>query len=313
MNKKCLYFYQDLSEENDYHKKCSLLFFGTEKAPFLDYTLEEMSDLAKSVVESSVVVPGVQPKLSLGFVNDLVNNGNIGRLTILGALGGNYILKPQNTLYPQMPENEHATMLMAQQFGIPTVPASLIRLKSGELSYITKRIDRLASGEKKHMLDMFQILEAFEKYRGSMEKVGKAVEDYCSNILLDLLRLFELTLFCYITGNNDMHLKNFSLILNNNEWSFSEAYDLLNVNLHLPEDTEEAALTINGKKNKISVKDFINLGIKFGLNEKQIKNTFSRLVKNQEKMIFTIEQSFLSEENKVKYIELIKERLKLFI
>ena len=131
------------------------------------------------------------PKLSLGFVNDVLGTGNRGRLTILGALGGNYILKPRNTLYPEMPENEHLTMMLAQQFGIITVPASLIRLKSGELSYITKRIDRLATGEKRHMLDMFQVLEAFDKYRGSMEKIGKAVAEYCNNTLFDLLRLLN--------------------------------------------------------------------------------------------------------------------------
>jgi len=108
----------------------------------------------------------------------------------MGALSGNYILKPQNETFPQMPENEHLTMRMAELCGIPAVPSSLMRLKSGELSYITKRIDRTETGEKIHMLDMFQILEAFDKYKSSMEKVGKAVAEHSSNTLLDLLRLF---------------------------------------------------------------------------------------------------------------------------
>ncbi|MDD5498780.1 MAG: HipA domain-containing protein [Dehalococcoidales bacterium] len=274
--------------------------------------MAEMAELAKEVVESSVTVPGVQPKLSLGFIKDVLQDGNKGRLTVMGALGGNYILKPQNGTFPQMPENEHLTMRMAELCGISVVPSSLIRLKSGELSYITKRIDRTETGEKIHMLDMFQILEAFDKYKSSMEKVGKAVAEHSSNTLFDLLRLFEITIFSYITGNNDMHLKNFSLILSNEEWTLSPAYDLLNVNLHLPEDDEETALNINGKKRKLTKSDFINLGLKFQLTEKQILNTFNRFFKAEKKIKQEIKRSFLSAENQVKYIELLENRLFLF-
>ena len=124
--------------------------------------------------------------------------------------------------------------------------SSLIRLKSGELSYITKRI-RDDNGNKIHILDMFQILEAFDKYRSSVEKVGKTIKEHSANTLLDLMRFYEIVIFCYITGNNDMYLKNFSLILNGENWEIS-AYDLLNVQLHLPEDKEESALTIGGKE-----------------------------------------------------------------
>ena len=111
-----------------------------------------------------------------------------------------------------MPENEHVTMRIAEEaFAMRTVPSSLIRLASGELAYITKRIDRTSDGEKIHMLDMFQILEAFDKYKSSMERVGKAITAYSSSTLLDQSYFFELTLFSYLTGNNDMHLKNFSM------------------------------------------------------------------------------------------------------
>ena len=213
---KCLFCYQLLKDnEIDFHKKCSKKIFGAETAPLLNYTLSEMEFLAKEVIETSISVPGVQPKLSLSFVKEKLEDGTRGRLTVLEALGGNYILKPQNIVFPQMPENEHLTMKLAELLGIQTVISSLIRLKSGELSYITKRIDRTAS-RKIHMLDMFQITEAFDKYKSSMEKVGKAVNEYSSNTLLDIVRLYEVTIFSYITGNNDMHLKNFSMILNPN-------------------------------------------------------------------------------------------------
>ncbi len=312
MSKKCLYCYKELDREGDFHSSCSIRFFGSSEPPILDYTMSEMAELAKEVVESSVTVPGVQPKLSLGFIKNVLQDGNKGRLTVMGALGGNYILKPQNEIFPQMPENEHLTMRIAELCGISVVPSTLIRLKSGELSYLTKRIDRTETGEKIHMLDMFQILETFDKYKNSVEKVGKAVAEHSSNTLLDLLRLFEVVLFCYITGNNDMHLKNFSLLLSNQNWTLAPAYDLLNVSLHISEDTEETALTIGGKKRKLTKSDFVNLGLSFQLTEKQIFNTFERFIKVEKKLKKEIKSSFLSLENQMKYIELLETRLNLF-
>lgn len=311
MSKNCLYCYQKLDTEGDFHPSCCVQFFGTPEPPILDYTLSEMAELAKEVIENSVVVTGVQPKLSLGFIKNVLEDSGKGRLTLMGTLGGNYILKPQNELFPQMPANEHLTMRMAELCGISVVPSTLIRLKSGELSYLTKRIDRTETGEKIHMLDMFQILEASNKYKSSVEKVGKAVKEHSSNTLLDLLRLFEVVIFSYITGNNDMHLKNFSLILFGQDWVLSPAYDLLNVNLHLPEDKEEMALTIGGKKRKLTKSDFINLGLKLQLSEKQISNAFERFIKAEEKMKQTIKSSFLSPENQIKYIDLLEVRLEL--
>jgi len=134
------------------------------------------------------------------------------RLTVVGALGGGYIFKPPSEDYPEMPQNEHLTMRIAEAYGIRVVPSSLIRLASGELSYITRRVDRKGEGEKIHMLDMFQITEAFDKYKSSLEKVGKAIYSYSENPLLDILFFFELTLFSFLSGNNDMHLKNYSMI-----------------------------------------------------------------------------------------------------
>lgn len=307
---KCLFCYQLLKDnEIDFHKKCSKKIFGTETAPLLNYTLSEMELLAKEVIETSISVPGVQPKLSLSFTKEKLEDGTRGRLTVLEALGGNYILKPQNIIFPQMPENEHLTMKLAELLGIQTVTSSLIRLKSGELSYITKRIDRASSNRKIHMLDMFQITEAFDKYKSSMEKVGKALNEYSSNTLLDVVRLYEVTVFSYLTGNNDMHLKNFSMILKGEDWVFSPAYDLLNVQLHLPEDKEETALTIGGKKSRLTKVDFINLGLKFGLSERQIENIFKRFIKAEEKMLELISISFLDEEKKKIYKDLLSYRL----
>ena len=307
MVQRCLYCYQPLEGTADFHQKCSQAFFGTTIPPELPYTVDDMAILAKEVVERSVAVPGVQPKLSLTVVNEAAGQTD-GRLTVVGALGGNFILKPPSADYEQMPANEHVTMRIAETFGIPVVPSSLIRLKSGELAYITKRIDRAFDNTKIHMLDMFQITEAFDKYRSSMERVGKAVADYSENTLLDLTLLFDLTLFCFVTGNNDMHLKNFSLIRGNLGWQLAPAYDLLNVAIINPDDNEELALTLGAKKRKLTRKHFEQFGSDLGLNNRQIAATFRRLFKNKATIDHWLSESFLSLELQKTYKDLVEQR-----
>ncbi|WP_239985632.1 MULTISPECIES: HipA domain-containing protein [Arenibacter] len=270
-----------------------------------------MSVLAKNVVERSVSVPGVQAKLSMTLVNETKGRSDY-RLTVVGALGGQYIFKPPSDRFPEMPENEHVTMRIAESFGIRVVPASLIRLASGELSYITKRVDRTETGEKIHMIDMFQITEAFDKYKGSMEKVGKALHNYSSNTLLDKIFYFELALFSFLTGNNDMHLKNFSMMENASRWELAPAYDLLNVAILNPEDEEELALTLAGKKKKFKQEDFTQLGKGMGLNPKQIKNAFNRIIKNKPKAVEWINKSFLSAKMKESYLSILDNRYDIF-
>lgn len=310
MNKRCLYCYKSLDANSvgDFHESCSMTFFDVKQQPLFEHSLTQMAELAKNVVERSVAVPGVQPKLSLSIVNDTIQDGNKGRLTVVGALGGNYIFKPPSNQFAEMPENEHLTMRIAESFGIKTVKSSLIRLQSGELSYITKRIDRTDTGEKIHMLDMFQITEAFDKYKSSMEKIGKALNDYSDNTLLDKLKFFELAIFSFITGNNDMHLKNFSMIHIANTWTLAPAYDLLNVAIVNPEDTEELALTLEGKKKKLKWEHFERLGRNLELNDKQINGVIKRFEKNKPKAVKWIENSFLSSEYKQKYKTLLEER-----
>lgn len=313
MNKNCLYCYNQLPQDTngDFHEHCSLAFFGTKEQPDFSYSLAQMDELAKNVIERSIAVPGVQPKLSLTMVNTALDDGKNGRLTVVGALGGNYIFKPPSSIFAEMPQNEHLTMRMAEAFGMKTAKSSLIRLKSGELSYITKRFDRTDLGAKKHMIDMFQVLDAFDKYKGSMEKVGKAIGQYSNRAAFDQLYYFELTVFSFLTGNNDMHLKNFSLLLDHDKWSLSPAYDLLNVAIVNPDDKEELALTLDGKKKKLGLEQFKHLGNKLNLNEKQIRNVFKRFEKFKIIAEEWINRSFLSEELKEKYKQLLKERYQI--
>lgn len=307
---KCLYCYKKLEGGNttEFHEHCSVEFFGAKAPPALPYSFKQMSELAKDVVDRSIAVPGVQPKLSLSLIKNTLAKGDKGRLTVVGALGGNYIFKPPSEHYPEMPQNEHLTMRIAEAFGIKTVRSSLIRLKSGELSYITKRIDRNDTDDKIHMIDMFQILDAVDKYKSSMEKIGKAIGLYSDDTLLDQLYFFELTLFSFLTGNNDMHLKNFSMINSLDKWTLAPAYDLLNVAIANPGDDEELALTLEGKKKKLKREHFVRLGKALELNEKQIQGVFSRLEKNRAKAEGWIKSSFLSKEFQKKYLEVLDRR-----
>jgi len=312
--RKCLYCYKELDKiyDGDYHPKCIKAFYGTEHAPILPYQLSEMEKLAKKAAELSITVPGVQPKLSLGWIKKELENEHQGRLTIMDALEGNYILKPQNALYPQMPENEHLSMKLAALFKIDIVPVNMIRLASGELCFITKRIDRNPDGSKNHMIDFLQILELEDKYKGTMETIGKSIGELSSNTVWDKLRFFELTVFNYIIGNNDMHLKNFSMWLSDQLWTLSPAYDLFNVKIILPKDKEDTALILGGKKMNFSKDYFDRFGNVLKLNEKQINAVYKRLVKWLPEATQLIDMSFLTEENRIAYTNLVTKRVKQF-
>ena len=312
---KCLYCYKeiDANQEGDYHPQCIKAFYGTKHAPVLPYRLSEMEQLAKEAAELSITVPGVQPKLSLGWIKTALENGHLGRLTVMDALEGHYIMKPQNAKYQQMPENEHLSMKLAELFKIDVVPFNMIRLASGELCYITRRIDREKDGSKIHMIDFLQILELEDKYKGTMESVGKTIGDLSVNTLLDKLRFFELTVFNYIIGNNDMHQKNFSMWKSDAGWVLSPAYDLLNVKMILPMDKEDMALLIGGKKGNFNKSYFDRFGAVLKLNDKQINAVYKRLGKWLPKASQMIDMSFLTKDRKTTYKKLISQRVMLFI
>ncbi len=305
---RCLCCYKELSSsESDYHDKCARDFYGTDKAPLLDYTLDEMYKLGKKIVQESVTVPGVQTKLSMHIDQAQKKSP---KLTIVG-LWGQYILKPPSGIYDNLPENEDLTMHLAELFDIEVVPHSLIKLKSGELTYISRRMDR--EGKKKiHMEDMCQLTERLteDKYKGSMEQVGKVVLKYSTNKGLDAVNFFEIALFTFLTGNADMHLKNFSLIYKDEEVKLSPAYDLLSTRLVIPEskDPEEMALTLNGKKRKLNKEDFLGFGENLRLNRKQIDNVYEKFADQLADVKDLISMSFLPDELKEVYIEILTDR-----
>lgn len=304
---KCLFCYNNLEEgQKDFHPQCARKFFGTNEAPLLEYRHEELDELAEQIIRSQTSLTGVQPKLSL----NLNKHEGTSRLTIVG-LWGDYIFKPQTAGYPELPENEDLTMHLADAAKIKVVPHSLIRLADGKLGYITKRIDRTKKGEKIDMEDMCQLtLHPTEyKYKGSYEQIAKAIMQHCDMPRLDLTNYMQVLLFCFVTGNNDMHLKNFSLYRPSNSYQLSPAYDLVNVAIANPKDTEELALTLSGRKSKLQLKDFISSAATMGLEP----NVMLRLIDNMHKALpkweSLIQRSFLSDEMKDLYSQIITSRL----
>ncbi len=307
---RCLFCYEPLgAEKSEFHSACSRKIFGTPNPPVLPYSEDQMSELAEKVIKSQTSVTGVQPKLSL-HLEKLANKDQPRRFTIVGFWGG-YILKPPTKQYRFLPELEDLTMHLADISGIDVVPHSLIRLSSGKLAYITRRIDR-KNEVKIHMEDMCQLTERLteQKYNGSHEQIGKAIIKYSANPGLDIINFFEQVLFAFLTGNADMHLKNLSLI-DKPELGYvlSPAYDIVASSLVVEGDEEDLALTLNGKKRKLRKNDFIEAINRFEIDTKAIENMFNKFKNSEERWHEFIDISFLPDEMKTSYHDLIKERV----
>ena len=304
---KCLYCYQPLEEgQKDFHPHCARKFFGTKDVPLLEYRHEDLDSLAEQIIRAQTSLTGVQPKLSL----NLSKHEGCSRLTIVG-LWGAFIFKPQTNSYPQLPENEDLTMHLAEAARISVVPHSLIRLADGRLGYITRRIDRTPDGEKIDMEDMCQLtLHPTEyKYKGSHEQIAKAIAQFSSTPKLDLTNYMHLLLFCFLTGNNDMHLKNFSLYRPFGRYQLTPAYDLLNVAVANPNDKEELALPLSGRKSKLRLDDFLSGAKTMGLDEKVVLRLIASLQKALPQWQLLIQNSFLDDDMKAAYINLITSRM----
>jgi serine/threonine-protein kinase HipA len=318
---RCLYCYQTLTEAEQnllsgkagFHASCSKKIFGSAVPPELPYTENDMLTLAEQVVKSQKTVTGVQPKLSLGIQK--IKSGEVNsRFTIIG-LWGEYILKPPTKHYQNLPEIEDLTMHLAESVKIKTVPHSLIYLQSGQLTYITKRIDR-EKGKKLHMEDMCQLTErqTEHKYRGSHEQIAKAILKFAANPGFDVTNFYEMVIFSFLTGNSDMHLKNFSLIKNSLlGYNLCPAYDLVASQLVVEGDDEELALTLNGKKKKLKYSDFVTAMKSAGIEEKVLENIFNRFAKTLPEWHKIIDISFLPEILKSEYHKLIDRKFNQII
>lgn len=294
-----------------WHKTCVKRFFGTTEMPEIDMSEKTLESLATKSTNKGYSVPGVQKKLSLHLYSD---EGKC-RLTIVDCPTG-YILKPQVKEFEALPEAEQLVMRMAAAAGIATVPNALVR-DGDSLAYITKRVDRVFTQQKFQMLAMEDFCQldfrsTQDKYKGSYERCAKIIERHSSRSGLDMTELFMRLVFSYIVGNSDMHLKNFSLLETNEgtgEYILSPAYDLLPVNVIMPEDKEQFALALNGKKSNIRKKDFLVFADGCNISKISAEKMIGKLVSMQAKFVSMCEESLLPEKMKERLATLINERI----
>jgi serine/threonine-protein kinase HipA len=269
------------------------------------YSSEEQIQLA-NIQAGKLSIQGVQPKLSIVL--------NVAEETFeIAEKGGRYILKPPHPNYKELPENEDLTMKLAQIAGIEVPLHGMIYNKDNSLSYFIKRFDRLAKKQKVAVEDFSQLLSSsrYTKYDSSMEKAVSVIDKHCSFPKLEKIKFFKLALFNFLVGNEDMHLKNFSIITRNGKVELSPAYDLLNTTIVL-NAKEEMAIPLNGKKSNMKSSDFFEY---FAINRLRL----NREIVDSEVNVFLlnipiwkelISQSFLSKKSKELYENLLIERSK---
>ena len=295
---------------NGWHRACVKRFFGTNTIPQIEIDDQTLEEIARENTNKGITVPGVQKKLSLHLHSD----GNTPRLTLVNYPTG-YILKPQVAEFECLPEAEQLVMTLADMTGITTVPHALV--KSGEaFAYITKRIDRIIGSSDVHMLAMEDFCQldrrlTQDKYKGSYERCAKVITSYSSQPKLDMTELFMRLVFSYVVGNSDMHLKNCSLIETfeaSGIYVLSPAYDLLPVNVIMPEDTEELALALNGKKTHIRKKDFLVFAQECEIPTNSAEKMIGKILSLIEKYQNMCNESLLPLHLKERFSELIGKR-----
>tara|TARA_R110000868_G_scaffold160854_4_gene390641 strand:- start:93 stop:1037 length:945 start_codon:yes stop_codon:yes gene_type:complete len=274
----------------------------------LPYTSKEQL-IEASNRSDKMSIQGVQPKLSakLSIKNEQFE---------LCDTGGNYILKPEHQLYTELPQNEDLTMRLAHD--ITDVPLhGLMYCIDGSFTYFIKRFDRVGKGNKIPTEDFAQLLglTRYSKYDCSMEKIIPVIDKYCTFPKIEKVKLFTRVIFNYIVGNEDMHLKNYSLISNNNITQLAPAYDYLNTTLAIGinKTKEQMALSVNGKKNNLLRKDLIDYyGIeRLELDLDIINNILKKIKLSLPKWNDIIEISFLSNYSKEIYKLILNKRTKI--
>jgi serine/threonine-protein kinase HipA len=300
----------DSATATGWHKACVKRFFGTREIPEVELSEPALERLAIRSVGKGYTVTGVQKKLSL----HLVSEGK-PRLTLINCPTG-YILKPQVREFPALPESEMLVMGMARACGIVTVPHALL-IVGDDRAYITKRVDRVIEpGAPVRMLAMEDFCQldlrlTQDKYRGSYERCAKIIQRYSARPGLDRSELYLRLVFSFLTGNSDMHLKNFSLLETaegSGQYVLSPAYDLLPVNVIMPEDAEEFALTMNGKKTNVHRKDFLIFADSCGLGRKPAEKMLDKLVSMRPRLLAMIGESLLPEKLKTDFMALLAGR-----
>lgn len=300
---KCLCCLKATSDGSSYHKNCLKRLFGSEKPPIIKFASTDIvSEISKNAGKMSI--SGIQIKASI----KLNNKGNFIEIV---QSGGTHILKPEPFEYPQLPQNENLFMNIAEVLGMEVPPHGLFDMSDKKKCYIIKRFDRGSDGEKIHVEDMAQLLEMppDSKYESSVEKVGKMIIRVSKRPFLDLINFYERIIFCFLIGNGDMHLKNWSIISpEDGNIHLSPCYDLISSKLYLPYE-DETALTVNGKRNNLKLSDFEELANFLKIDEKAALNSLNKF-KNARGIILKMLDNEMGSEAINKLKEIISGRYK---
>ena len=267
------------------------------------------ADQLKEVRQRSdkMSIQGVQPKLSAVLKLKDSSFALVDR-------GGRFILKPNPLAYEEVPANEALTMRMAAEVGIEVPVHGLLSAKDASWVYFVKRYDRVGRTGKVHVEDFAQLSGATRetKYDSSLERVVQLAEQFCTFPAIEKPKLAKRLLFCFLTGNEDMHLKNFSVWMQDGVVSLTPAYDLLNSTLVIENAKEESALPLQGKKRKLSKELWLDYYCKerLKLTLGQIDKVMKDLQKGMPVFDRLIGQSFLSEGRQARYRTILHDRAK---
>ncbi|MCX6138433.1 MAG: HipA domain-containing protein [Ignavibacteriales bacterium] len=233
---RCPITYQEIAGTKKYSPDGMRMLSGvlTDLLPF-PYTAEEQRREAM-IRAQKMSIQGVQPKVSAVLDAKAMIFRVVDR-------GGRFILKPQSHLYNHLPENEDVTMKCARIAGIDVPDHGLMYSADNSLTYWIRRFDRIGRREKVGVEDFAQLSGMMRdtKYNSSMEKVAAIIERYCTFPVIEKAKLFRLTVFNFLVGNEDMHLKNYSLISHDGLVRLTPAYDLINTTIVLADPIEQIA------------------------------------------------------------------------
>lgn len=301
MANRCLCCQKPVETTERYHPRCLNRLFGTTRQPEIPFGVADLPGIVTKA-EGRMSISGVQAKVSVRLDKA---SGKIESV----VTGGTHILKPESDRFPQIPMNENLCMNMAEELGMRVPPHGLFAMSDGKLCYIIKRFDRTDDGSKIPNETTFQIAGSTDKYMGSLEQVGKTIRAHAANVGLDMIDFFERALLCFLTGNGDMHLKNWALLGQGKDITLAPCYDLVSSRLYI-EKEEDSALTINAKKNKLKRSDFEALAKNLQIDAKAAANIFDKLKRAQETLHAMIVQSELRTDLRQELLSILGTRYK---
>lgn len=275
MAPRCLCCQQPLDGAARYHDKCLKALWGKVVTPHIAFSLADLPAKV-AAAEGPLSIPGVQAKV-------LVRLNKQSSEIEIAPTGSTHILKPEPDKYPGLPAMENVCMSMASALGLPVPPHGLFPLSDGRLCYIIKRFDRAEDGGKIQQETMFQLLGAVDKYQGSLEALGQALRAHTENVGLDMIDFFERVLFCFLTGNGDMHLKNWALFVQGKKVSLAPCYDFVSSAVYITND-DDSTLTIGAKKKNLARADFENFAVHLKIDTKAAASSFAKMRNSQEKL-----------------------------